>query len=136
MNNYYEKVFILLGRPFSGPLAQEALLVAFLGSVLLDVSSCWLFQHPVGDMRGKIQSRELTSILFLCPKVASWLSSLCLSTSSFSSPSFTFFLRFSLLIQETHRERQRQRWREKQAPFSEKGEPDVGLHPRTPGVTP
>ena len=34
---------------------------------------------------------------------------------------------------ETHRERQRHRWREKQAPLRE---PDVGLDPRTPGSLP
>ena len=34
---------------------------------------------------------------------------------------------------ERDRERQRHRQREKQAPF---GEPDVGLDPKTPGITP
>ena len=47
-----------------------------------------------------------------------------------------FFLRFYLLIRDTERERERERerqihkQREKQAPCRE---PDVGLHPRSPG---
>ena len=45
----------------------------------------------------------------------------------------SFFLRFYLLIHERHREGQRHRQREKQAPC---GEPDVGLDPRTPGSRP
>lgn len=48
---------------------------------------------------------------------------------------FIFFLRFYLFIHERHRERERQRHRqrEKQAPCRE---PDVGLHPVTPGSCP
>ena len=38
-----------------------------------------------------------------------------------------------LFIHERHREKQRRRQREKQAPC---GEPDVGLDPRTPGSGP
>ena len=46
-----------------------------------------------------------------------------------------FFLRFYLFIHERHRERERQRHRqrEKQAPCRE---PEVGLHPRSPGQDP
>ena len=36
-------------------------------------------------------------------------------------------------MRDTHRERQRHRQREKQAPY---GEPNVGLDPRTPGSCP
>ena len=36
-------------------------------------------------------------------------------------------------MRDTHRERQRHRQREKQAPCRE---PDVGLHPRSPGSGP
>ena len=46
---------------------------------------------------------------------------------------YFFFKRFYLLIHERHRERQRPRQKEKQAPC---GEPDVGLDPRTPGSHP
>ena len=42
---------------------------------------------------------------------------------------FMFFRRFYLLIHVTHRERQRHRQMEKQAP---RREPHVGLDPRTP----
>ena len=41
--------------------------------------------------------------------------------------------RFYLFIHETHREKQRPRQREKQAPCRE---PDVGLDPRSPGSRP
>ena len=45
-----------------------------------------------------------------------------------------FFLKiFYLFMRDTHKERQRHRQREKQAPFRE---PDVGLDPRTPGSRP
>ena len=48
---------------------------------------------------------------------------------------FIFFFKIYLLIHETQRERerQRQRQREKQAP---RREPNVGLHPGTPGSHP
>ena len=51
-------------------------------------------------------------------------------------PSISFFFFLEILFiysQETQRERQRSRRREKQAPC---GEPNVGLHPRTPGSRP
>ena len=50
-----------------------------------------------------------------------------------SKTDFFFFLRFYLFIHERRKERQRHRQREKQAPC---GEPDAGLHPRTPGSHP
>ena len=44
-----------------------------------------------------------------------------------------FFLSFYLFIHERHTERQRYRQTEKQAPCRE---PEVGLHPKTPGSWP
>ena len=45
----------------------------------------------------------------------------------------SFFKKDFIYSWETHRERQRHRQREKQAPCRE---PDVGLNPRTPGSQP
>ena len=46
---------------------------------------------------------------------------------------FSFFLRFYLFMRDGEGERQRHRQRENQAPC---GEPNAGLHPRTPGSRP
>ena len=46
---------------------------------------------------------------------------------------FFFFKILFMYEKHTQRERQRHRQREKQAPHRE---PDVGLDPRTPGITP
>ena len=46
------------------------------------------------------------------------------------SKKYLFFLRFYLFIHERHKDRQRHRQWEKQAPCRE---PDGGLDPRTPG---
>ena len=46
---------------------------------------------------------------------------------------YLFLKRFYLFIHKKHRERQRHRQRENQAPCRE---PDVGLNPRTPGSRP
>ena len=62
----------------------------------------------------RIESREIAQFLFHLSNIS-------------------FFKKDFIYLWKTQRERQRHRQREKQAP---QGEPDVGLHPETPGSRP